>query len=190
LTEELDDQHAVAGIDPHKHTATISLVDARGALQDVASFAISPDGLIELLAFLSDTELVIDRIGVEGTGGLGRPVVTALSAAGYDVREVQANRTAERRRRRRRAKTDIEDAEAIARETLAHPELPRQARAGPPTPPANSWSRSGTGDPRWSWRVYGCSPRPRRCWCRCPCRCATPCRPPAGCCPSCTPSRL
>jgi len=134
LTEELDDQHAVAGIDPHKHTATISLVDARGALQDVASFAISPDGLIELLAFLSDTELVIDRIGVEGTGGLGRPVVTALSAAGYDVREVQANRTAERRRRRRRAKTDIEDAEAIAREILAHPELPRAGKSRTPDP--------------------------------------------------------
>jgi hypothetical protein len=33
---------------------------------------------------------------------------------------VQANRTAERRRRRRRAKTDIEDAEAIARETQPH----------------------------------------------------------------------
>ena len=42
-------------------------------------------------------------------------------AAGYDVREVPASRTAERRKRRRRAKTDIEDAEAIARETLSDP---------------------------------------------------------------------
>jgi hypothetical protein len=40
------------------------------------------------------------------------------------VREVQASRTAERRRRRRRAKTDAEDAQAIARATLAHPDLP------------------------------------------------------------------
>ncbi|MFC5802924.1 hypothetical protein [Streptomyces formicae] len=37
---------------------------------------------------------------------------------------MQPNRTAERRGRRRRAKTDIEDAEAIARETLSDPHLP------------------------------------------------------------------
>jgi transposase len=50
------------------------------------------------------------------------------------VREVQANRTAERRRRRRRHKTDREDAEAIARETLADPDLPpagKQCRLDP-----------------------------------------------------------
>jgi transposase len=130
----LDRDHAVAGIDPHKHTATIATMDARGGLRETASFAITPDGVAELLDFLSDTELVIDRIGVEGTGSLGRPVVTALAAAGYDVREVQANRTAERRRRRRRAKTDVEDAEAIARETLAHPNLPPAGKRHAPSP--------------------------------------------------------
>jgi transposase len=49
----------------------------------------------------------------------------ALTRAGHDVREVNARRTAEGRRRRRRAKTDREDALAIARETVAEPELPR-----------------------------------------------------------------
>lgn len=77
---------------------------------------------------------MIDRIGVEGTGSLGRPVVTTLNAAGYDVREVQANRTAERRRRRRRAKTDLEDAEAVARETLAHSDLPPAGKSRTPDP--------------------------------------------------------
>lgn len=67
---------------------------------------------------------MIDRIGIEGSSSLGQPLSFALAAAGYDVREVQPNRTAERRRLRRRAKTDIEDAEAIARETLADPHLP------------------------------------------------------------------
>ncbi|MEV0407277.1 transposase, partial [Actinoallomurus sp. NPDC050550] len=105
--------HAVAGIDPHKHTATIAILDLRGRVQETASFPVTPDGMRELLALLMDTELVLDRIGVEGSGALGRPLVVALTAAGYDVREVQANRTAERRRRRRRAKTDIDDAEAI-----------------------------------------------------------------------------
>jgi transposase len=81
-------------------------------------------GITELLGFLSDSELVIDRIGIEGTSSLGLPLTLALSAAGYDVWEVQPNRTAERRRRRRRAKTDIEDAEAVARETLSDLHLP------------------------------------------------------------------
>jgi transposase len=67
-------------------------------------------------------------------GRLGRHVTQALVAAGYDVREVQANRTAERRRRRRRHKTDREDAEAIARETLADPDLPPAGKQRRPDP--------------------------------------------------------
>uniref|UniRef100_UPI0038B2CB5C IS110 family transposase n=1 Tax=Micromonospora acroterricola TaxID=2202421 RepID=UPI0038B2CB5C len=90
----------------------------------------------QLLTFLLGVDLIVDRVGVEGSGFLGRPVVLALVAAGYDVREVQANRTAERRKRRRRAKTDVEDAEAIARETLADPNLPP---AGKHSEPSSAW---------------------------------------------------
>jgi transposase len=93
-------------------------------------------GIDEQLGFLLDVELTVDRVGVEGSGSLGRPVVLALMAAGYDVREVQANRTAERRKRRRRANTDVEDAEAIARETLADPYLPP---AGKHSEPTSAW---------------------------------------------------
>ena len=122
--------HAVAGIDPHKRTATVAVVDVVGVLVTSLSFAVTESGIAELLALLRSTSLSIDRVGVEGSGGLGRPVMLALAAAGYEVREVQANRTADRRKRRRRAKTDVEDAEAIARETLADPDLPpgRQGR--------------------------------------------------------------
>lgn len=88
------------------------------------SFEISTHGLAELITTLAETGKVIDRIGVEGSSALGRPVVLALTAAGYDVREVQASRTNDRRRRRHRAKTDITDAHAIAAETLADPGLP------------------------------------------------------------------
>ena len=101
-----------------------------------ASFPITEKGIDQLLTFLLGIELTISRIGVEGSGFLGRPLVLALTAAGYDVREVQANRTAERRRRRRRAKTDVEDAEAIARETLADAHLPP---AGKHTSPSAAW---------------------------------------------------
>lgn len=103
---------------------------------EAASFAVTPEGIAELLGFLSDGELVIDRIGIEGSSGLGQPLALALAASGYDVREVQPNRTAERRRRQRRAKTDIEDAEAIARETLADPDLPP---AGKHAAPDTAW---------------------------------------------------
>lgn len=128
--------HAVAGIDPHKHSATVAVVDALGALVARLSFEVTETGVGELLALLADSGLAIDRIGVEGSGGLGRPITLALAAAGYDVREVQANRTAERRKRRRRAKTDHEDAEAIARETLSDPALPP---AGKHSVPPSSW---------------------------------------------------
>lgn len=130
--QELDSRHGVAGIDPRKRTATICLVDQRGEAQQAASFGVTPAGITDLLGFLSDNELVIDRIGIEGSSGLGQPLTLALAAAGYDVREVQPNRTAERRRRRRRAKTDIEDAEAIARETLADPHLPPAGKHAAP----------------------------------------------------------
>ena len=129
--------HAVAGIDPHKHTATVAVVDVLGVLVVSLSFAVTESGIAELLSLLRSTSLSIDRVGVEGSGGLGRPVMLALAAAGYDVREVQANRTADRRKRRRRAKTDVEDAEAIARETLADPQLPPAGKDATPSPASN-----------------------------------------------------
>ena len=79
--------HAVAGIDPHKRTATVAVVDVLGAVVTSLSFAVSKSGIAELLALLRSTSLSIDRVGVEGSGGLGRPVMLALAAAGYDVRE-------------------------------------------------------------------------------------------------------
>jgi len=90
--------HAVAGIDPHKRTATVAVVDVLGVLVISLSFAVTESGVAELLALLKSNCLNIDRIGVEGSGGLGRPVMLALGAAGYDVREVQSNRAAAARR--------------------------------------------------------------------------------------------
>lgn len=124
----------MAGIDPHKHSATVAVVSLVGAVITRLSFTVTQAGIEELLELLRSTGLVLDRIGIEGSGGLGRPVMLALAAAGYDVREVPASRTAERRKRRRRAKTDIEDAEAIARETLSDPGLPPAGKHAAPSP--------------------------------------------------------
>jgi transposase len=129
--------HAVAGIDPHKRSGTVAVVASTGGLLACESFDISVSGLTTLITVLADAGVVIDRIGVEGSSGLGRPVARALTAAGYDVREVQASRTNDRRRRRHRAKTDITDAQAIAAETLADPGLPPAAKHA--TDPPAAW---------------------------------------------------
>ncbi|MFC5802925.1 hypothetical protein [Streptomyces formicae] len=65
-----------------KHTAAVSLVDQRGEAKEAASFAVTPDGITEMLGFLGNSELVIDRIGIEGSSSLGQPLTLALSAAG------------------------------------------------------------------------------------------------------------
>ena len=130
----MDQAWGVAGIDPHKHTFTVGVVDGRGGRRGVAAFDMTEIGFAELLVWLQDLEIEIGRVGVEGSNGLGRQLCVFLTAAGFDVREVQSNRTAERRRRRHRQKTDREDAEAIARETLAHDDLPPAGKQHQPDP--------------------------------------------------------
>jgi transposase len=114
----------VAGCDPHKHTLTVAIVDEHGVKIGVSTFENDPTGLGALLCWLADLEVDVTRVGVEGSAGWGLHVATALTRSGYDVREVPAPRTAERRNRRRRPKTDREDSLAIAREVLADPLLP------------------------------------------------------------------
>lgn len=60
-----------------------------------------------------------------------------LAGAGHDVRDVCPNRTPRADRGRQRGKSDTLDAERIARETLAHPLLPRAFKraAGDATSP-------------------------------------------------------
>ena len=116
-------QIAVGGIDPHKNSVTIGLVDMFGAEIAVASFANTGAGLQQALMWLGDRSIELVRIGVEGSSGHGRHVAERLAEAGHDVREVPTRRTAERRRARRRAKSDREDAFAIARATAGEPGL-------------------------------------------------------------------
>jgi hypothetical protein len=73
----------------------------------------------------------IARWGVEGASSWGRHTAVFLVGRGYDVRDVCANRTPRSDRARQRGKSDTLDSERIARETLAHPLLPRAfKRAG------------------------------------------------------------
>jgi transposase len=111
-----------AGVDAHKRSVTVAVIDAVGVEVSVASFENSCEGLEHAQLWLAAVGPVA-RIGVEGSAGHGCHLAERLVTAGADVREVPPRRTAERRRARRRPKTDREDALAIARATAAEPGL-------------------------------------------------------------------
>jgi transposase len=117
---------AVAGIDPHQDTFTVGIVDRNGVELVAVTFPNRGSGYLEAVELLATHR--VDRVGVEGTASWGQHVAIALAAAGLDVREVPAQRSAQQRRARRLAKTDVVDAVAAARALLAEPTLgPAQA---------------------------------------------------------------
>lgn len=110
------------GCDPHKLTVTLAAVDAVGVEVEVVHYDNTAAGLAEALVWLGGLGPVV-RFGIEGSAGHGRHLAVAAVEVGFDVREVPARRTAQRRRDRRRPKTDREDALAIARATAGDPAL-------------------------------------------------------------------
>ena len=120
----------VVGVDPHKRTVTATVVDARGGIVASEHFRVSGDGHRALEAWARQFG-PIARWGVEGASSWGRHTAVFLVRCGDDVRDVCANRTPRSDRARQRGKSDTLDSERIARETLAHPLLPRAfKRAG------------------------------------------------------------
>lgn len=113
----------MVGIDPHKLSLSAAVVDERGGVVAVEHFKVSGAGHRAMEAWALSFGPVA-RWGVEGASGLGRHTATYLVGRGHDVRDCCATRTAERARRRRQGKTDALDAQRIARETLADPEMP------------------------------------------------------------------
>jgi transposase len=115
----------VVGVDPHKHVFSAVALDERGGVIGRWQGSTNRQGVKDL-----------QRWGVgcapgatwaiEGANSLGRNLALALIEVGVDVRDVCPTRTADRRRKLpARGKSDSVDAEAIARELLAHPDLPR-----------------------------------------------------------------
>ena len=120
----------VVGIDPHKRTLSATIVDPRGGILASEHFNVSGNGHRALEAWAEQFGQIV-RWGVEGASSWGRHTAVFLTGRGYDVRDVCANRTPRSDRARQRGKSDTLDSERIARETLAHPLLPKAfKRAG------------------------------------------------------------
>jgi transposase len=121
---------SVVGIDPHKRTLSATVLDGRGGLIGTEHFKVSGKGHRALERWALGFGPAATW-GVEGAGGIGRHTAAFRCMRGHDVRDVCPNRTNERARRRREGKSDALDSERIAREILAHRELPRAfKRAG------------------------------------------------------------
>jgi transposase len=118
------------GMDTHKDTLAVALIDSSGRRQDALTVANTIAGHGQLVAWFTDHGPV-ERLGIEGAGGYGRAVALALLAAGIRVVEVPPTLTMrERRRCRALGKSDPTDAVAIARITAREDDLPPVAPAG------------------------------------------------------------
>jgi transposase len=114
---------ARVGIDPHKHTLSAAVVDGRGVIVAVEHFKVSGDGHRQLDAWAGQYGPIVTW-GVEGASSWGRHTAQFLVRHGHDVRDVCPHRTNQRDRARQRGKSDELDCVRVAREVLAHPDLP------------------------------------------------------------------
>jgi transposase len=123
------------GIDPHKRMLTVSVVEPTGAVLATASFRISGVGHRAMEAFVLGFGPT-RTWAIEGAAWLGRHTAMFLVRAGYDVRDVCPNRTAEEAKKRRQGKSDVLDSVRIAREAKRDRDLPVAfKRAGGETGP-------------------------------------------------------
>jgi transposase len=95
----------IVGVDPHRRTFTATLLDPRGGELDHAHFSNNRDGHAAVLVWATEFGPV-ERWGIEGASGLGRPLAEFLVAAGGDVREVPPHKTSLRQRGRHEGKSD------------------------------------------------------------------------------------
>lgn len=120
-----------AGVDSHKDSLAVCLVDQTGRAHAQAAFANTPAGHRRLAAWL-DRHGPATRVGVEGGANLGAGLARFLADRGLDVREVPCALTVrERRRLRRPGKSDPTDALAIARICARDDDLPPARQPGP-----------------------------------------------------------
>ena len=106
------------GIDTHKSSLAVCIVDELGRQLAVESFPNDPDGHRRLHVWVSEEAPGPRRFGIESSGWLGHGLSLYLLEQGEDVRDVRGHMTKrERVRLRGHGKSDPRDAFAIARVT-------------------------------------------------------------------------
>lgn len=114
---------AYAGVDTHKDTNTLALLDPLCRVIGTWEFPTGEAGYAQLEGAIGDPAV---PVGVEGTGSYGAGLTAHLKAAGYDVYEMIRPKKAQRRR----GKSDPIDAIAAARNLAAGEGLPVKELAG------------------------------------------------------------
>src|SRR3954466_7989153 len=114
----------LAGIDTHKDTLAVAVIDDAGRPAVVTDLANTEAGFDALERLLE--EHAVTRVGIEGSGNYGRgAAVRLLLTGGLEVVEVPPSLTSrERSARPGQGKTDPIQAGGIARITAREPGLP------------------------------------------------------------------
>jgi hypothetical protein len=105
----------ILGVDTHRDTHAVVLIDLVGRLVAADTFATTRPGIRALIAWAKQRG-TIRCAGVEGTGSYGASLTRALRLEGVDVIEVTR---AARVGGRHRGKNDTRDAEGAARSVLS-----------------------------------------------------------------------
>ena len=104
------------GIDTHKNTHHVAIVDGTGRPVENREFTTTPAGYAQIVAFFREHETV-ERVGVEGTGSYGAGIARALAMAGIPVMEIARPN---RQHRRLKGKSDPIDAHQAALGVIAN----------------------------------------------------------------------
>jgi transposase len=117
----------IVGVDPHKKSVTIEVVDEQGAVLATGRFDTTSTGYRLMKAYVG--QWPHRRWAVEGANGMGRPLAQRLFAQGETVLDVPAKLAARVRvfDTGNARKTDATDAHAIAMVALRTPGLNRLA---------------------------------------------------------------
>lgn len=111
------------GVDTHKATLEVAVLDAQGRELGGKRFRNDARGHLELRSWI-DTFAERRVVGIECSGTFGAALARHLLAAGEDVREVPGNLSFSEANLRSKGKSDPTDALAIARVVLREPILP------------------------------------------------------------------
>lgn len=114
----------VVGVDVHKRSHTVALLDQHGTLLETLEIANDGAGSERLVSWLHEHGASDAVIGIENAAGYGRVLCAALASSGYEVLNVPAWRTHRDRHEQGPGKSDPDDALAIAQVVLRkRPEL-------------------------------------------------------------------